>query len=113
MPRLVVPPSGGEGLVSQTGAKEESMLRKIRASLLVLLSCFTFVAAGPSVGWRNDGSGTFPAATPPTEWSSSKNVVWKVSLPGSSYGAPIVVGPNLFVVSDPADLLCVQRSDGK
>jgi outer membrane protein assembly factor BamB len=90
------------------------MTRTIRASALIvagwLASCS--VAAEP-VGWRNDGTGRFPTATPPSEWSGGKNVVWKVALPGPSYAAPVVVGDRLFVVSDPAELLCVRRSDGE
>jgi hypothetical protein len=87
----------------------------IRASVFVLLG---WLATGPAagdapVGWRNDGSGHFPTAKPPSEWSRDKNVLWKVALPGPSYAAPIVVGERLFVVSDPAELLCVRRSDGK
>ncbi len=91
------------------------MTRTIRASVLVLLGWVAsgpFVAGAP-VGWRNDGTGSFPATTPPSEWSRDKNVLWKVALPGTSYGAPIVVGENLFVLSDPAELLCVRRTDGK
>src|SRR5215218_7567483 len=91
------------------------MRRKMQVSLLFLMCCVVAfpVAAGTPVGWRNDGTGTFSAATPPSEWSSDKNVLWKVALPGASYGAPIIVGKHLFVVSDPAELLCLQRTDGK
>ncbi len=87
----------------------------IRAAGLVLLGWLVSVAAlaGPSVGWRNDGTGQFPGATPPAEWSKEKNVAWKVAMPGNSYGTPIVVGDHLFVVSDPSELLCIRRSDGK
>lgn len=70
--------------------------------------------AGPVVGWRNDGTGVFTsAAQAPVEWSAEKNVLWKVALPGMSYAAPVVVGEKLVVVSDPADVLCVSRKDGK
>jgi hypothetical protein len=87
----------------------------IRGLVLVVLvvASAACAAADAPVGWRNDGTGRFPDARPPTEWSSDKNVLWKVELPGHSYAAPIVVGENLFVVSDPAELLCVRRSDGK
>ncbi len=89
------------------------MLRRYTVGIgIFVLSALAGSAAEP-VGWRNDGTGRFPSATPPTEWSREKNVTWKVALPGPSYGAPIVVGENLFVVSDPGDLLCVRRSDGK
>jgi outer membrane protein assembly factor BamB len=90
------------------------MTRTITTSVfLVGLLTAVPVVAGTPVGWRNDGTGRFPAATPPSEWSKEKNILWKIALPGASYGAPIVVGEHLFVVSDPAELLCVRRSDGK
>jgi outer membrane protein assembly factor BamB len=91
------------------------MTRAIGASALVLLGCFVSCqpGTGATVGWRNDGTGRFPTATPPSEWSSDKNVLWKVALPGPSYGAPIVVGDRLFVASDPGELLCINRADGK
>jgi outer membrane protein assembly factor BamB len=86
----------------------------VSAGLLALLGWVVCpVVADTAVGWRSDGTGCFTAAMPPSEWSSSKNVVWKVALPGASYGAPIVVGDNLYVASDPAELLCVRRKDGE
>jgi outer membrane protein assembly factor BamB/Spy/CpxP family protein refolding chaperone len=91
------------------------MTRKFVAGVAVLL---TWVVAdpgvaGPPVGWRHDGSGRFPDAAPPTEWSVEKNVLWKVPLPAASYATPVVVGDRLVVVSEPADVLCVNRTDGK
>lgn len=89
---------------------------KTRMAVLVLLGWIVaacLAVADDPVGWRNDGSGRFPSAKPPSEWSSSKNVLWKASLPGQSYSSPVVVGDNLYVASDPADLLCIRRSDGK
>ncbi len=84
----------------------------IRGLILALMAGAAACAADP-VGWRNDGTGRFADADPPTEWSTGKNVLWKASLPGQSYAAPIVVGENLYVASDPADLLCIRRKDGK
>ena len=84
------------------------MSKVIRASGFVLLGCVVCVtafAASP-VGWRNDGTGQFPSTTPPSEWSKEKNVVWKVAMPGSSYGAPIVVGDHLFVATEATTVDC-------
>jgi outer membrane protein assembly factor BamB/Ca2+-binding EF-hand superfamily protein len=92
------------------------MRRVIECSLavvpLALLTGLPLLAETP-VGWRNDGRGQYPATSPPTRWASDKNVLWKVALPGSSYGAPIIQGDRLWVVSDPAELVCVHPSDGK
>jgi outer membrane protein assembly factor BamB len=68
-------------------------------------------SAATPVGWRTDGTGTYPDATPPTDWAEG-NVVWKTSLPGPSFGSPVLAGDRIFVVSDPAELLCLSRADG-
>ena len=45
-----------------------------------------------------DGSGIAAADTkPPTTWSDSQNVKWKISLPGPGSSSPIVVGDRVFV----------------
>ncbi len=88
-------------------------------SSLVPITLLTFVlntllACGQtSIGWRTNGTGRYPKATPPIEWSQEKNVVWKTKMPGSSYGSPVIVDGKIFVVSDPAELLCLKESDGK
>src|SRR4051812_34549688 len=62
-------------------------------------------------GWRGDGSGRFPGATPVTEWSPTKNVRWS-TLVGRSYSSPIVTGEFVFVTSEPDLLLCILRKGG-
>jgi hypothetical protein len=51
------------------------------------------------------GSGASRGTTLPTEWSAEKNVAWKVSLPGSGWSQPVVVGDKLFVTAAVADKL--------
>jgi outer membrane protein assembly factor BamB len=81
--------------------------------LLVALTTAASVRGQTPTGWRGDGSGRFPGADPVLTWSPKKNVVWKVELPGGSPASPVLVGDRLFVLSDPAVLLCVQASTGK
>lgn len=69
--------------------------------------------AAPPVGWRTDGTGRYPDADPPTEWSATKNVVWKCAMPSWSNSTPVIVGDKIFVCSEPTDLVCVSRADGK
>ena len=41
--------------------------------------------------WRGPlGTGEAPQATPPREWSATKNIAWKVALPGIGKSSPIV-----------------------
>jgi hypothetical protein len=50
--------------------------------------------------WRGvNGNGVAENANPPTEWSSTKNVKWKVKIPGQGSGSPVVSGNRVFVVS--------------
>jgi outer membrane protein assembly factor BamB len=65
------------------------------------------------VGWRNDGSGRFPLATPPLEWSASKNIVWTTKIGPNRYSSPIVADRKVFLIADPAELFCVNAVDGK
>ncbi len=63
-------------------------------------------------GWRGDGSGAFPGATPVTEWSAKKNVRWSAVV-GNSYSSPILTDKFVFVTSEPNLLTCLNRTDGK
>jgi outer membrane protein assembly factor BamB len=95
----------------------------------VLMICFSSVALAGNWGhWRGpSGNGTAPDAAPPTEWSSAKNVKWKVALPGRGSSSPVIWDQQVFVttavpVEKAADeklpnlefkLLCFDRADGK
>ena len=63
-------------------------------------------------GWRGDGSGRFPAATPVTNWSAAKNVRWSAVV-GRSYSSPIITDQLVLVTSEPNLVVCVNRADGK
>jgi len=70
------------------------------------------------VGWRGDGTGQFPGATPPTTWSRGpngerKNILWEAKLPCYSWSTPIVVGGKVFTRSEPYDLICLDKFTGK
>lgn len=50
--------------------------------------------------WRGPlQNGVAPEADPPTEWSETKNVKWKVKLPGEGHATPIVWADKVFVLS--------------
>jgi len=63
-------------------------------------------------GFRGDGSGRFPGATPPINWSPEKNVRWSAAV-GSGYSSPILAGDCVIVTSEPDLLICLNRADGK
>ena len=44
------------------------------------------------------GDGVAPAgAEPPVEWSESRNIAWKIALPGRGRSSPVVHGDRIFV----------------
>lgn len=50
--------------------------------------------------WRGPlANGVAPHADPPLEWSETKNVRWKVPLPGKGHSSPIVIGDRVFVLA--------------
>jgi len=75
------------------------------AALIVLL-------APQTTGWRNDGSGRYPVAAPPMEWSETKNIVWSTEIGPNRYSSPVVADGRVFLVADPAWLFCVDAANG-
>jgi outer membrane protein assembly factor BamB len=63
------------------------------------------------LGWRGDGGGQFPGASPVTEWSATKNVRWSATV-GASYSSPVVTEKSVIVTSEPGTIVCVNRADG-
>ena len=50
--------------------------------------------------WRGPtGNGVAPHGEPPTTWSETENVRWKVELPGLGNASPVVWGDRVFVMS--------------
>ena len=94
------------------------------------------------LGYRGDGNGWFPGATPVLEFyegtptraerafydnqgkekknstwdyadSRTKNILWKTSLPGWSDAQPIPVKGRVFALCEPYFLVCVDAATGK
>lgn len=50
--------------------------------------------------WRGPlGTGEAPHARPPLHWGESKNVRWKIQLPGKGHSTPIVWGDRIFLTA--------------
>jgi outer membrane protein assembly factor BamB len=76
------------------------MLRLISLSTLIVLSTGSQVWCGNWAHWRGPtGNGTAADASPPTQWSPSKNIKWKAAIPGRGSGSPIVWDDKVFVVT--------------
>ncbi len=62
-------------------------------------------------GFRGDGTGRFPGATPPTQWSPTKNIRWSCVV-GPGHSSPILTDKLVLVTSEPDLLLCIDRAYG-
>lgn len=86
-------------------------------TIIATIALIALVGAGVCgaddyVGWRTDGTGEYPDATPVTTWSAEMNVIWKTPMSAKSNSLPTIVGNRLFVCSEPATLLCVDKTTG-
>ena len=90
------------------------MCCKPTASLTIsIMLIAASVTAAETVGWRGDGSGRYPDARPPRSWSKQSGVVWKAELPGRGYASPVLIGERLFVVAEPAHVICLHVGGGE
>ncbi|WP_437227065.1 PQQ-binding-like beta-propeller repeat protein [Planctomicrobium sp. SH661] len=59
--------------------------------------------AGPANNWPQwrgpHADGTVPAGNPPIEWSETKNIKWKIEVPGRGSSTPVVWGDKMFVLT--------------
>lgn len=76
----------------------------------VLIGCVLVLTVSVATGlaaddrywpqWRGPlATGVAPGADPPTEWSETRNVRWKVEIPGHGSASPVVWGDRLFVLT--------------
>ncbi len=66
-----------------------------------------------SIGWRRDGTGHFHGCQPPTTWSKTNQLLWRADMPAASFSSPVAVGKHVYTLAEPAELICVQATDGK
>lgn len=68
------------------------------------------------IGWRGDWTGRYPGATPPLVWAKDKNVVWHtapIERWAKPMSSPIIVGDKIFMVTEPSDLICIDKLSGQ
>lgn len=94
------------------------MTKWIPLALLALLS----TAVARAEEWPRfrgpTGQGVSAEASLPTEWSATKNVAWKVAVPGEGWSSPVVWGGRVFVTTatdggKSAHVVAIDAADGK
>ena len=84
------------------------------AAALALTAAPLGAADWPS--WRGpENNGICTETNLPTEWSSDRNVAWRLALPGSGGATPVIAGNRIFVTSVVGNDLVLQciSTDGK
>ncbi|WP_372896668.1 PQQ-binding-like beta-propeller repeat protein [Stieleria sp.] len=81
------------------------MLRSF-CRISVLVTAMTLLTSAESViadnwaHWRGPtGNGAAASGNPPTRWSETENVKWKVPIPGRGSGSPVIWEDRVFVVT--------------
>ena len=107
-------------------------MRLLQTSLALTFLLVGLAPASASDWLRYRGPNGFginaDGMVPPTEWDASKNMKWKIALPGPGHSCPIIVGDHVYLtcwtgygvgddLGDQKDLrlhlLCIDRKDGK
>jgi len=69
--------------------------------------------------WRGpERNGVAGNAHPPTSWTATENVRWKVAIPGRGHSSPTVVGNRIYLATaddsrGTQSVMAINRSDGK
>lgn len=85
-------------LIGNSTMKHASLLTICGLTLALAITTFSRGDDWPQ--WRGpDGTGFAPNCYPPTQWSESNNVRWKVEVPGSGHASPIVFGDRVYIIT--------------
>ena len=73
-------------------------MKNALTALLTVMLTANAVFAADWTGFRGPrSSGVSSSKGVPTTWDDSKNLKWKLELPGKGYSSPIVVGDSVYV----------------
>ena len=89
----------------------------MRFLALALLGSATLAFSGNWPQWRGPSmNGVSTETGLPVQWDQTKNVAWKLDMPGPSGSTPIIWGDRIFLSTgsgDTVELWCVDRNGGK
>ena len=104
--------------------KHHSVSRTLQLIMRILttLAALAAFSAPLRADWRqfrgNDANGVAEGIAPPTTFSETENIAWKVALPGRGLSSPIVVGDKVFISAssgprqDRLHVICLDAKDG-
>ena len=93
---------------------------RLSTSCVALIACLAANASSDWLNWRGPSGNGIAAEgqTLPVEFSETKNLKWKVPVPGRGHSTPIVVGDRIFITTareqeQKQSVLCYSFSSGK
>lgn len=92
-------------------------MKRYAVSLMLGLACASLAQANDWPSWRGPrATGVALGENYPTEWSSEKNIKWKIELPGLGASTPVVWEDRIFLtcgIDGKNTVLCLDRSGEK
>lgn len=83
------------------------MTSRILSAILIVTGLPNLVPAAKADSWPQFrgalAEGHAPEASPPTLWSETKNIRWKVPVAGQAWSSPIVSGDSIYVTTAAVD----------
>ena len=68
--------------------------------LTIMLACPALIAADDDwPRWRGPNNDGMARGDAPVEWSDTKNIAWKASIPGRGHSSPIIWGGKIFLTT--------------
>jgi len=105
--------------VSKLSARDQKFVRDLLAAEKPAGASGGSTSAGDWPWWRGPNhNGVAEGPAPPTEWSDSKNVIWKTPVPGRGHSSPTVVGDHIYLATanereQTQSVICFDRASGK
>src|SRR5688572_27494041 len=74
-----------------------------RATCIALFSILICSASGADLDhwpqWRGPFENGLARGDVPTEWSDTKNIAWKIPIPGRGHSSPVIWGDRIFLTT--------------
>jgi outer membrane protein assembly factor BamB len=71
----------------------------LRLTILLLLSSALFAADDDWPQWRGPNNDGMARSDAPLEWSDTRNVAWRVPIPGRGFSSPVIWGEKIFLTT--------------
>src|SRR5687768_6560750 len=88
----------------------------MRFAFLIIGCIGLLFAANDWATWRGPNHDGMARGDAPVEWSDTKNIAWKVNIPGRGHSSPVLWGNKLFLttaVPSPGAASSLQQPQGR